>query len=144
MAIRNIGTTLRNSLLKEEAFSYAHLVKFEKPLATDLGKSPRRAKDYSYITDGSMDIIYDDLTQDAAGNNTGSQTYVANKLKKVGPVAETIQAKASSMTITLSAAALNTSLTDLFTTTASSITGTKDLVEEGFREGDLIFYLWRN
>lgn len=138
MAIRNIGTTLRNSLLKEDAFSYAHLVKFEKPLATDLGKSPRRAKDYSYITDGSMDIIYDDLTQDAAGNNTGSQTYIANKLKKVGPVSETIQAKASSMTITLSAAALNTSVTDLFTTTASSITGTKDLVEEGFREGDLI------
>ena len=38
MAIRDLGQSnnnLRDSLLKEDPFVYAHLVKFEKPLKTD-------------------------------------------------------------------------------------------------------------
>ena len=31
MAIRDIGTTLRDHLLDNKEFNYAHLVKFEKP-----------------------------------------------------------------------------------------------------------------
>ena len=31
MAIRNLGTILENSLLNNDEFNYAHLVKFEKP-----------------------------------------------------------------------------------------------------------------
>ena len=34
MGIRNLNSTLRDSLLQEEPFVYAHLVKFEKPLKT--------------------------------------------------------------------------------------------------------------
>ena len=138
MAIRTLNTNLRNSLLIEEPFAYAHLVKFEKPLKTDGGKSARRAKDYIYVTDGSRDIVFNDGSSDVAGNSNGNQTYVANKLTKVGAVSETIQAKASSMTLNVSSAALKTTLTTTLTTTASSITAADDLVEAGFREGDLV------
>jgi len=51
MTIRQLNSTLRDSLLEGTAFAYAHLVKFEKPLVTDGGKSARRASDYTYITE---------------------------------------------------------------------------------------------
>ena len=57
---RSVSTDLRNSLLKEEEFAYAHLIKFEKPLKTIDGKSARRAKDYTYLTDGSFDVVFND------------------------------------------------------------------------------------
>ena len=88
-------------LLKEDSFAYAHLVKFERPIKTDSGKSARRAKDYVYITDGSSDIIFNDGSSDIRGNANGSQTYIANKLVKVGDVSETTEAKSSNMNIQL-------------------------------------------
>ena len=129
MTVRNLDTTLRNSLLTEEPFAYAHLVKFEKPLKTDGGKSARRAKDYLYLTDGSHDILFNDGSSDVSDNANGAQTYIANKLSKVGSVTETIQAKASSMTLNVSAAALKTTLTTALTTTSSSLTADDNLVE---------------
>ena len=138
MTLRNLNTTLRDSLLTEEPFAYAHLVKFEKPLKTDTGKSARRAKDYIYLTDGSHDIVFNDGSSDVSGNANGDQTYIANKLSKVGTVSESTQAKASSMTINVSSAALKTTLITSLTTTSSSLTATDDFVEAGFREGDQI------
>ena len=64
MRFGTTNNTLRDSLLTEDPFAYAHLVKFERPLKTDSGKSARRAKDYSYITDGSVDIIFNDGSSD--------------------------------------------------------------------------------
>ena len=69
---------------------------------------------------------------------TDAQTYIANKLISVGTVGETTQAKATSMSINVSAAALSTSVTDAVTFTTTTITGTNDFVEEGFREGDTL------
>ena len=138
MRFGTTNNTLRDSLLKEDSFAYAHLVKFERPIKTDSGKSARRAKDYVYITDGSSDIIFNDGSSDIRGNANGSQTYIANKLVKVGDVSETTEAKSSNMNISVSAAALSTTLNDSFTFAATTITGTTDLVEEGFREGDIV------
>lgn len=137
--MRSLHTDLRASLLKEDAFSYAHLVKFEKPLKTDSGKSARRAKDYTYLSDGSIDIVFNDGSNDIKGNANGAQTYIANKLLKVGDVSETSEAKTSSMSLTLSAAALSTSFTDTLSFTSTSITtASTDFVEAGFREGDIV------
>ena len=61
MGIRNLNSTLRDSLLKDESFTYAHLVKFEKPLLTETGRSLKRPQDYVYLSDGSTDIVWDDL-----------------------------------------------------------------------------------
>ena len=133
--MRSIDTNIRDSLLKEEPFVYAHVVKFEKPLRTDGGKSARRAKDYVYITDGSFDIEFDDESLDVNGGANGPQTYIANKLFKVGTVAETTEARASSMNLQLSAAALGATFTDNINISTTQITSSKSFVEEGFREG---------
>ena len=138
MGIRNLNSTLRDSLLQEEPFVYAHLVKFEKPLKTVTGRSGRRQDDYVYVTDGSFDVVFDDGSEDATGTANGSQIYVANKLVSVGAVSETIEARATSMNLQVSAAALSTSIAGSFTTSSNTITGSEDLVEAGFREGDIL------
>ena len=138
MAIRDLDSGLVDSLLENEPFAYAHLVKFEKPVVTTGGKSARKATDYAYISDGSIDIVFDDLTKDVQNNSNGPQVYVANKLISVGDMSESTQAKTSSINLKVSAAALNTSLITTLNITASSITATEDLVEAGFREGDLV------
>ena len=136
---RVLSTALRNSLLTEEEFAYAHLIKFEKPLKTVAGKSARRAKDYTYLSDGSFDVVFNDGSSDIEGNANGAQTYIANKVLKVGATSETTEARASSIALTVSAAALSTSFTDNITTTGTSITtALTDFVEAGFREGDVI------
>ena len=128
---RSLNTTLRNSLLKEDAFAYAHLVKFERP--KPLKGTSTAGKDYLYLTDGSHDIIFDD------GSGNGAQTYIANKVKKVGSVAETTQARATSVSLNISSAALSTAISAArLIVSGSSITSDTDLVEAGFREGDII------
>ena len=83
MAIRNLGTTLETSLLNNDVFNYAHLVKFEKPTTEMVrGKTSQKADTYSYITEGSFDIVWDDGSVDGEGNLNGPQTYIANKLGK--------------------------------------------------------------
>ena len=79
MAVRSINSALRNALLKEDSFVYAHLVKFERPRAQEGEKARRKAEDYMYLTDGSFDLAFDDGTTDVDGNANGSQTYIANK-----------------------------------------------------------------
>ena len=54
-------------------------------------------------------------------------------------VAETIEARATNVTLSISATALNTSLSNTrLIITAQSITAPVDLIEVGFREGDTI------
>jgi hypothetical protein len=138
MGVRNINDTTKASLLAEKPFTYAHLVKFEKPLLTPTGKSGRRPEDYVYLSDGSYDIVFDDKSTTALGVPNGDQTYIASKIRSVGSITETIEAKTTSMSLQLSAAALSTTVSDTYTVTSGTLTGTKDLVDEGFREGDVI------
>ena len=156
MAIRDLDRRLRNldssdtttptpltdSLINNDQFNYAHLVKFEKP-TTDLlkGKTSRNANTYSYITDSAFDISWDDFSVNAKGIATGTQLYNANKLTKVGTVTETTDAKASGISITLDSASLGASVSfagiAVTSTTVLCQSGV-DLVEEGFREGDKV------
>ena len=156
MAIRDLDRRLRNldssdtttptpltdSLINNDQFNYAHLVKFEKP-TNDLlkGKTSRNANTYSYITDSAFDISWDDFSVNAKGVATGTQLYNANKLTKVGTVTETTDAKASGISITLDCASLGASVSfagiAVTSTTVLCQSGV-DLVEEGFREGDKV------
>jgi uncharacterized protein YjbI with pentapeptide repeats len=143
VAVRNLNNTLRDSLLKNESFVYAHLIKFEKPLATEDGKSRRRAKDYVYLSDGSRDLVFDDGSSDVEGNSNGFQTYIANKVTQVGSVTETVEARASSMNIQMSLASLSTKLESVSTDfTGTTFTIDDDLVEQGFREGDIVEFTY--
>ena len=144
MTLRTLGSSLsadsdiKASLLKNDAFVYAHLVKIEKAVKTITGDNSRKASDYAYITDSGFDIDFDDGSTDGSGAANGSRTFFANKLISTGSISETIEARASSISIQLSAAALNTETNIDFTTTSSSIITDVDLVDAGFAEGDKI------
>ena len=123
MALRGLHNTLKTSLVNNDAFNYAHLVKFEKPTSDELrGEGSNAAGLFSYITDGAFDIVYDDGSVKADGTANGPQNYIANKLKSVGTVTETVEAKASSMSLTLDTSSLGASITSF----SDSITAAND------------------
>ena len=138
MAHRILHADLEASLLANDAFAYAHLVKFEKPIDTETGYPVKTAKDYAYISDGSHDVTWDDGSKDINGNSNGAQVYIANRLKKVGNVTETVQARASNINLEIDAIALNTTLTSVSTVTSTTITAGSSIVDAGFSEGDTI------
>ena len=135
-------TELKNSLKNYEPFIIAHLIKFEQPSSMDRSNS-RSGINYSYITDNSYDIQWDDGSQDAAADNNGLQIYRANKIISIGTVNENIIAKAASMTLKLDSASLGlivtlqASLSKDTATTGTLITDT-DLASLGFQEGDTV------
>ena len=137
--IRQLNGNVSSKLKSGESFFYAHLVKFEKPIKTDTGAVAYSQNDYSYLTDASHNIIFDDGSENSKKVQNGSQTYVAQRLIKVGQVSETTQAKATAMSITIDGTALNTSFAPSKTTvnaTTSTITITEDWIKAGFSEGD--------
>ena len=139
MADRTLDTALKTSLIDNDPYSYFHLIKFEKPKAVaSSGFVSGKATDYAYITDATINVDFDDLSKDSKQNLNGSQTYVANKVLKVGTVNETTQAKASNMSLVLSGTAIGTVITTNAAFTTSSMTTTTDLLEAGFQEGDVV------
>ena len=143
MAERSVGTNTRKKLINNEPFAYAHLVKFERPSSTlPNGKYSTDAKRYAYFTDAAHNLDFDDQSNNTAGSNNGTQTYIAGKLLNVGTYSETVEARASGMTLELAAESLNNKITSsAISMTSSTITVPAgiDLVTEGFREGDKIF-----
>ncbi len=91
-ATRLLHADLKESLLNGDSFVYAHLIKFERALKTVSGKPAEAATDYAYITDASFNIGYNDGSADRKGNLNGIQTYIANRVKKVGSITETTEA----------------------------------------------------
>jgi len=147
MAERNLHATLKKRLINNEAFTYAHLIKYERPHPPlKNGKHSTDAKRYAYLTDAAINIDYNDGTLSTDGTANGSQTYIADKIYKIGSYSETIESKATGMTLELGAESLNNSFAfsypamtatqiDLSTNNTSQAA---DLVKEGFREGDKI------
>ena len=143
MSERAVGTNTRKKLINNEPFAYAHLVKFERPSSTlKNGNYSTDAKRYAYFTDASYNINFDDQSYNTAGGSNGSQVYIAGKLLNVGTYAETVQARASGMNLTIAAESLNNAVTSAaISMTSNTITvgDNLDLVTEGFREGDKVF-----
>ena len=142
MAERALHGDLKKRLVNNEPFIYAHLIKYERPYAYQTKRSLNNtdAKRYAYLTDGAMNISFDDSSVDSSGSSNGSQTYIADKILAIGSYSETSEAKATGLTLTLSAESLYSSITSTtITMTATTITvPSTDLVSAGFREGDKI------
>jgi hypothetical protein len=141
--LRDLTDLLKAALIENVAFSYAHLVKFERPKRASqfLGESSNQAKDYAYITDASYDILFDD------GSGNGAQVYRANKLLKLSNANETVKAKASTMSLVLDSSTLDSKAISPTINVASGISSGNqgqltssdtNFVEEGFREGDKV------
>ena len=95
------NSALKKRLINNEPFVYAHLIKYERPhLAMPNGKHSTDAKRYAYLTDGPINISFNDGSTNTLGNDNGSQTYIADKILKIGNYSETIEAKATGMTLT--------------------------------------------
>ena len=142
MAERELSLDLKKLLVNNEPFAYAHLVKYERPSAAlPDGSFSTDAKRYAYYTDAAHNINFNDSSLDTDGNANGTQTYIANKILNVGTYSETVEAKASGMTITLAAESLHNSVTSnaiTMTSTTITVPAHIDLADEGFREGDKI------
>ena len=145
MTFRNLdngaNTDLRDSLLEGDVFVYAHLVKFEKPLKRTADIPSRDKTTYTYITDASYDIVFDDGSVNADSIANGSQNYLANRLLTVSNISETIEARATSFSLKLDAASLATSASGLTldiqggSNETLAITSGENFVDLGFIEG---------
>lgn len=142
-----LGTDMGNGKYAENPFQYAHLVKFERPAQLDsrTGKASTSSQRYVYLTDGSIDVTWDDGSKNLDGVNNGPQKYLANKLLDVSDVQESIEAKASNFTITLDGNGLGATVTATVTITNPAtgewdivFPGNVDVVSAGFREGDKV------
>ena len=144
MAERNLNTALRKVLINNEPFDYCHLIKFERPSKALLnGKFSTDAVRYAYYTDASHNISFNDASLNTAGNSNGPQTYIADKILNVSSYSETVEARASGMTLEFAAESLNLSVTSSEVTVSSSVlsvptTSGIDFMERGFREGDKV------
>jgi len=151
MALRDINTNLLQALEDNVPFTYAHLVKFERPLLeSQYGNEATAAKNYSYITDAPFDVKFNDSSTSPTGAANGLQNYISNKLLKIGGTNETIKAKASTMVLDLDATSLGAkAVSPTINTNGSiaadatgSITSTDtNFVELGFKEGDKVSIL---
>ncbi len=147
---RPVSTALENLLVNNEPFQYAHLIKFERPSRPDSlsGLVSTSKQRYTYLTDASVNVTFDDGSADLQGVLNGTQTYLANKVLKVGAIQEQTKAATSQTSLSIDGNALGASLVATITITLVSAgtwdllfqapVTTEDILDEGFREGDKI------
>lgn len=153
---RPVNAALKNVLVQNEPFQYAHLIKFERPSRPDSlsGLVSTSKQRYTYLTDASINVTFDDGSKNLQGTANGTQTYLANKVLKVGSVQEQTKASTSQTTLSLDGNALGASIvTGVNITLVSLETPTtpttwdvaltapvtiEDMLIEGFREGDKV------
>lgn len=150
---REVNTNLKNALVNNVPFKYAHLIKFERPSNPDslTGLVSTSKQRYTYLTDASINVAFDDGSTSLDGVANGSQIYLANKVLSVGAVQEQTKATASQTSLVIDGNALGAKLTSSLIISNVS-TGVWDLafqapvtlldvLEEGFREGDKVSVL---
>ena len=148
---RALDATLKTSLVNEDPFLYAHLIKFERAIGTDGSRPSKNGRDYVYLTDASRDIAFDDGSTNVAGVANGVQTYRANRVASVGTISETTEAKASSLSLEINSTLLGATspegagitITYAGTSIGSTVTiaissGSPGWKESGFLIGDKV------
>ena len=145
---RSVNITLQNALVNNEPFKYAHLIKFERPSKPDdlTGLVSTSKERYTYLTDASINVPFDDGSTSLNGVPNGTQVYLANKVLRVGGIQEQTKATPGQTSIVIDGNALGAKLTSSVIISVVS-TGVWDIVfqapvtvedvlEQGFREGD--------
>jgi hypothetical protein len=152
---RPLSTALKTMLVNNEPFQYAHLIKFERPSRPDeFGQVSTSEQRYTYLTDASINVSFDDASNNLDGVANGIQTYLANKVLNVGAIQEQTRATPSNTTVVLDGNGLGADITGTATIASAGtdlITGLAvwdityaapisldDLLAEGFREGDKV------
>ena len=147
MTERSVHASVRSMLMNNEPFDYCHLIKFERPSRPDslTGKVSTSKERYTYISDASIDITFDDGSSSLSGVTNGPQTYIANKVISVSPISEEIEAVASNFSLQLDGTSLGATISATVTTSVVStgvydviFPASADLIDLGFREGDKV------
>lgn len=144
---RSVHPDVKALLVNNKPHQYAHLIKFERPSRPDLitGLVSTSAVRYTYLTDASRNVVFDDGSTDLQGVANGPQTYLANKLLEVGNIQEQTEATTSTMNIVLDGNCIGAILEN--TTTCGNVNATTwDItiaantspIHAGFREGDKV------
>ena len=145
---RPVNINLQNALVNNDSFKYAHLIKFERPSKPDdlTGLVSTSKERYTYITDASVNVSFDDGSSSLDGVPNGTQVYLANKVLKVGSIQEQTKATPGQTSIVLDGNALGAKVSAQVTITVVSPgvwdlafqapVAIEDILEEGFREGD--------
>jgi hypothetical protein len=147
---RPVSTTLKNMLVNNEPFQYAHLIKFERPSRPDAlsGLVSTAKQRYTYLTDASINVTFDDGSKDLTGTANGPQVYLANKVLSVGAIQEQTKATTSNTSLVLDGnglgaqvtglAAINLISTGIWDIVFAPPISLDDILAEGFREGDKV------
>ena len=147
---RPVSTTLKNMLVNNEPFQYAHLIKFERPSRPDAlsGLVSTAKQRYTYLTDASINVTFDDGSKDLTGTANGPQVYLANKVLSVGAIQEQTKATTSNTSLVLDGnglgaqvtglAAINLISTGIWDIVFAAPISLDDILAEGFREGDKV------
>lgn len=137
MALRNISNDIKVALSDNDPLLVYHLVKFEKP--SQLSFEAERSTDYVYLTDAPYVVRYE------------TQDYHPGGLLKVGRVPEHTEAKATSLSLTLSATKIGKQASAVSVTnsainalSAGTLTVDFDLFKSGFYAGDVVTFTERN
>lgn len=145
---RPVHAEVRDLLVSGEPFSYAYLVKFERPSRPNANGVVSTAKErYTYLTDGSQDINFDDGSVSNNGAPNGEQVYLANKVLRTSAVSEQTQARANNFSLTLDGNGIGAEVTaNVVIAQVDDSTWdiawpkTVNLIAEGFREGDKVTF----
>lgn len=146
---RPVNPALKALLVRNEPFLYAHLIKFERPSRPDqFGQVSTSKQRYTYLTDASVNVSFDDGSTSLDGVRNYEQTYLANKVLSVGAIQEQTRATPSNTSVVLDGNGLGAEITatgtitsagtDLWDITFAQPITLDDLLAEGFREGDKI------
>jgi hypothetical protein len=150
MTERIVNVNLKNALVDNKPIKYAHLIKFERPSRPDdiSGLVSTSKQRYTYLTDASVNVSFDDGSTDLNGVSNGTQVYLANKVLKVGAVQEQTKATASQTSIVLdgnalggaqsASATISTVSTGVWDIVLAAPVFLEDVLDQGFREGDKV------
>lgn len=147
---RPVSAALKNMLVNNEPFLYAHLIKFERPSRPDSlsGLVSTAKQRYTYLTDASINVNFDDGSKDLTGTANGTQVYLANKVLSIGAIQEQTKATTSNTSLVLDGnglgaqvtgiAAINLISTGIWDIVFAAPISLDDILAEGFREGDKV------
>lgn len=139
--MRNIDPVVLSFLQTRKPYSYAHLIKFERPIISpkELNTSERQ---YVYLTDASIDLNFNDPRVDASAPNLAIK-YRANRILEVPAIQEYSKARATSLDLRIDGAAIGTTLADAVVVSSAgtdkwNILFTYPVYNKGIVEGDKI------
>lgn len=139
--MRQIDPAIIDYFKTRKPFSYAHLIKFERPIISsqELDTSER---EFVYLTDGSIDLYFNDPRTDSSPANLGVK-YKANRVLSVPDISEYSEARATSIDLRLDGNAIGATLADQCVITGSAQEWiiefiNIDVYDKGIVEGDKV------